>query len=148
MADPAIQALRAGPETLSSAAIPFRFEVTWRSLTRPLEPTRAPSSAIEKAISIPARTIHARRVSPPETEVREWEMVLPRTKRPVVAPPAVAPNFTVAAERSSGQRIALVGALVIAATITAVYWNGRGASQKSESAATTDMGSAGWIAEW
>ena len=36
MADPGTQALRNGPEVLSGAAIPFRFEVTWRSLTRPL----------------------------------------------------------------------------------------------------------------
>jgi hypothetical protein len=75
-------------------------------------------------------------------------MVLPRTKRPVVAPPVMPPNFAVAAERTSGRRIALGGALLVAAAITAVYWNGRGATQPSESAATTDMGSAGWIAEW
>ena len=73
MADSGLQALRPGPETLAGAAIPFRFEVTWRSLTRPL----GPNSARTEMISKPARRIPVR-----DAEAKEWEMVLPRMRRP------------------------------------------------------------------
>src|SRR4051812_41343063 len=39
--DSGIRALRNGPDSLSGAAIPFRFEVTWRSLAAPLHPSGA-----------------------------------------------------------------------------------------------------------
>jgi hypothetical protein len=44
MADSGFQALEADPETLSGGAIPFQFEVSWRSLTEPeIEPRKITS---------------------------------------------------------------------------------------------------------
>jgi Leucine-rich repeat (LRR) protein len=46
MADSGFPALEAEPESLSGGAIPFQFEVSWRSLTKPeLEPTESTSDA-------------------------------------------------------------------------------------------------------
>src|SRR5689334_16328587 len=83
MADPGMHALRPGPEILAGAAIPFRFEVTWRSLTRPLGMADPETNAITKP---PRRAAP----SPPQRnfDAKEWEMVLPRMKRPA-APPSV-----------------------------------------------------------
>ena len=77
-------------------------------------------------------------------------MVLPRTKRPVSLPSVTLspPDFAVAPERANRRWIVVGGALIIAAAITGVYWSGRAVSQASESATSTDMGSAGWISEW
>src|SRR5881628_555010 len=132
MADPGIQALRAGREMLTGAAIPFRFEVTWRSLTHALEPGRG--LPVSKTTSLPARRTPVR-----DTEAKEWEMVLPRMKhRAVLAPstgeaqaaPIPAPSFGVASEAGSRRRwIALAGVpLLIATGVAAVYWNGKGSS--------------------
>jgi len=155
MADPGVQA---GPQTLSGSAIPFRFEVTWRSLTRPLEPTK--SSSLVKTVNMPPRTIQARQSPARDAEAREWEMVLPRTKRPTPSFPASpqgiaapsqefavsAPGFALASERAGGKWIA-VGALVIAAAGAGIYWSGRSGPQ-AERVAATEMGGAGWISEW
>lgn len=136
MADPGIQALRAGPETLSGSPMPFRFEVTWRSLTRPLEPARA--SSLRHINELTARQRPAR-----DPEIREWEMVLPRTPRPITPP-----SFALAYERARGRWITLAGALTIAVAIAGVYWSRTAAPQASQRAAATDMGGAGWMAEW
>ena len=76
MADSSTEAYQVNPEILSEAAIPFRFEVTWRSLTEPSQP--APS---EPALPEAARQV-SRRAPGPAPEAREWEMILPRMKRP------------------------------------------------------------------
>ena len=158
MADAGVQA---GPQTISGSAVPFRFEFTWRSLTRSLEPTR-PSSLIKSA-NLPARSLPARQVSSHDIEAREWEMVLPRTRRPetrpsfVASPPEISaapnvavspPGFAVAPEPATGRWIALGGTLVIAVAVMGVYWTGWGARKSSESVAATEMGGAGWITEW
>src|SRR5882762_8560947 len=87
MADPRMQALPAGPDKLAGAAIPFRFEVTWRSLTRPLGPSSV------AAISKPVLRAPAR-----DAEAKEWEMVLPRMKRPAALAPSIVPPAHVAPE--------------------------------------------------
>src|SRR5260370_17637063 len=51
MADPGIQAFQAGSEILSGAPIPFRFELTWRSVTGPLRPT--PPDLPQHAVQAP-----------------------------------------------------------------------------------------------
>ena len=151
MADPAIQALRAGPESLAGSAIPFRFEVTWRSLTRPLEPTAASSSLA--VVNPPARRAPVR-----DVEAREWEMVLPRMRRRVtIAPPSVetqdapvsAPSFAVAVDRQWGPRWILLAGTPLLILAAAVYWGGQRRPAADEAAASTmEMGSAGWISEW
>src|ERR1700716_991468 len=92
MADPVIQA---GAEMLSGAPIPFRFEVTWNSLTRDLTPGALGTIA-------PPRPKPLR-----NADAREWEMVLPRMRRPTaLAPPAPkqlqpaveAPQFMIASD--------------------------------------------------
>src|ERR1044071_7022748 len=113
MADSEIQALRAGPEIVSGAALPFRFEITWRSVTRSLEPTGA--TAVTRISAPPVR-----RTPPRDTEAKEWEMVLPRMKKRVtavfpavmesVAAPVAAPSFALAADAAPSRfkRIVLV----------------------------------------
>src|SRR4029077_8936703 len=84
MADTGIQAFQASSESLSGAPIPFRFEVTWRSLTEPLKaapPDRANSKPLPFDTTASAGRLN-RRAPVRDTEPREWEMVLPRMKRP------------------------------------------------------------------
>jgi hypothetical protein len=155
MADPDIQALRAGPELISGAAIPFRFEITWRSLTRSLEPS-GPAS-LERIPVQPARRPPAR-----DAEAKEWEMVLPRMKRRVVMEavsaealegrPVAPPSFGLG-EAGGGSRnrwMAIGGvSLLILSGIAAFRWSGQTSSPGNETAASTmEMGSAGWVTEW
>jgi len=153
MADPETQALRPGPELVAGEAISFRFEVTWRSLTRSFEPTGV--VALQKTAIPPAR-----RPPPRDTEAKEWEMVLPRMKRRVAiapvapepreAPPVAAPNFALGTDRMPRSRwIAYVGApALVVAAIAVTYWNGRQPATPNESPAAMEMGSAGWVTEW
>src|SRR6266568_5081638 len=112
MADPGMRALQAGHEMLAGAAIPFRFEVTWRSLTRPLGPSSVAATS-KPVLRAPAR----------DAEAKEWEMVLPRMKRPAaLAPPArvapaptlAAPNFATASEHGSRRWTFLSAAALLA----------------------------------
>src|SRR6185295_4389976 len=152
MADAETQALSAGPELVAGAAIPFRFEVTWRSLTVSFEPTGV--VALQKTTLPPAR-----RSPPRDTEAKEWEMVLPRMKRrvaigpmapePQEARPVAAPSFALGTDRAPASRwIAYVGApALIMAALAAGYWNGRQPAA-TESSTALEMGSAGWVTEW
>ena len=135
MADSGLQAPRSGPEMLAGAAIPFRFEVTWRSLTQPLGPSSATA-----AIAKPARRVPVR-----DSEAKEWEMVLPRMKRRVGLAAAVgevrdvplpAPSFGVAAEGGSlaGLMVRAGIPLVIVIGIGWAYWGGQRAAPESEKA--------------
>src|SRR5439155_12856938 len=148
MANPGIQALRAGPEMLSGTAIPFRFDITWRSLTRPLAPTAA--SAVMKP---PNRRAPTAPVRSPVAEAKEWEMVLPRMKRPAaLAPPGAdtsvaAPSFGVTPDVLGGKRwILFAGAPVLILTVAVFLFGGKSAAPGASSA-TMEMGSAGWITE-
>src|ERR1700730_12839550 len=120
MADPGIQAFPASSDSLSGAPIPFRFEVTWRSLTDPLKPAPPDQSSTKPltfdTVSGAGRSI--RRAPARDAEAREWEMVLPRMRRPAALelttprePQLLAPpQFTMATEPGDLRRwIGLAG---------------------------------------
>jgi len=170
MADPGLQAPRSGPEMLAGAAIPFRFEVTWRSLTQPLGPSSATA-----AIAKPARRVPVR-----DSEAKEWEMVLPRMRRPAaveghqhskgmlrtsvsvntLAPPErvavpnfAAPTFAAAGGRTSRRWILPAAAAVLAPiALVALRWTEPKSVSPVEPGtailATKDMGGVGWMSEW
>jgi hypothetical protein len=157
MADPGIQAFQASSESLSGAPIPFRFEVTWRSLTEPLKPA-PPDQSNSKPLTFDTGSGRLSRPAPArDAEAREWEMVLPRMRRPAaVAPKAVpqpalllaAPQFSMAAEPNRLRRwIGLAGVVLLLAAGAAAYqWLRQGSSPTE--AAGMEMGGAGWITEW
>jgi hypothetical protein len=142
-------------ENLSGAPIPFRFEVTWRSLTEPLKP-----ASPDRSNSKPLQFDSSRRAPVRDAEAREWEMVLPRMRRPAgltlttprEAPLLLpAPQFGVAAELPYIRRwIGLAGVALLLAAGIAGY--GRLRERSSAEAATVvsgmEMGGAGWITEW
>jgi hypothetical protein len=150
MADPGMQASRS-PEILSGAPIPFRFELTWRSLTSALAPEAGASTQIPKPVQ---------RTPTRDTEAKEWEMVLPRMKRPAAAAveharpsreqiPLSTPSFGTANDRGSRRWLFLAcAALLLALAFATVRWT----EQRSSSAGTVspamEMGSAGWMSEW
>src|SRR5262249_47984289 len=155
MADPGTKALQAGPEMLAGVAIPFRFEVTWRSLTRPLGPSTA--TATSKAVlRAPAR----------DADAKEWEMVLPRMKRPAALAPSigptarvaseppvpslVAPSFASAAEHSSRRWTFPAAAALLAPLLWgAMRWTEQHVAPATDpAAAAREMGGAGWMSEW
>jgi hypothetical protein len=164
MAEPGIQAPESGPEIISGAAIPFRFEISWRSLTRPLEPTKSDGGS--PVMRGPAR----------DTEAREWEMVLPRMRRSAAqlgdrrpldlpgsvavekvrtlaqlpAPSLAVPHFATAADHSlPGRWLALAAALLLVALpFAAARWIEPRAKPPDEIALTTERGGAGWMSEW
>ena len=164
MADPGNQAFQSGSEILSDAPIPFQFEITWRSLTEQLKPT--PPDQSTSIVPIPAArglAISPLTRRPPvyDAEAREWEMVLPRMRRPAaVAPKAApqrplllaAPQFTMALESDRLRRwIGVAGVVLLLAAGAAGYKRlRRGSSPSAESMAVAgkEMGSAGWITEW
>ena len=166
MADSGIQLLRSGPEILSGAAIPFRFDVSWRSLTRSLSPTGA-----ARPVSKPMG-----RASTRDGEAKEWEMVLPRMKRPATlalsnAPIAElpasesgsgvsetsvrnesavsVPTFFTGAGRGSHRWWFLTGvALLLPLAFATVRWSGQRAPVIAGAAASSEMGASGWISQW
>jgi hypothetical protein len=151
MADPGIEAFQAGSEILSGAPIPFRFEVTWRSLTAPLKPTPPDLSPrpIQAPLPRPQRTRDA--------DAREWEMVLPKMRRPAALAPApprqlqpaiASPQFASVSEPTGRQPwvgLAII-AVVLAAGIAAYEW--RSPSKDSVAATSMEVGGSGWITEW
>src|SRR3981081_32322 len=114
MADPAIQAFQASSEILAGAPIPFRFEVTWSSLSLPLRPTPLDAESVSNSLS--------RRAPVMEAEPREWEMVLPRMRAPgargLAAPPGWEARvaflgFTTALEPARLRRLAPAAGLAL-----------------------------------
>jgi hypothetical protein len=147
MADPGTQALKNGPEILSGAAIPFRFEVTWRSLTRPLSPA---------GVAAPVSKL-SRRAPAADAEPKEWEMVLPRMQRPatgavrdavVPAEELTAPSFATTGERGSRRWMLVAAALLLPLAFAAVRWTGHSAPSDETAAAGAHVGGTGWISEW
>jgi hypothetical protein len=148
-----MQAVRTGPESLAGATIPFRFEVTWRSLTRPLGMAEP---------SAPAAIVPARRPAPARaSDAKEWEMVLPRMKRlapssanrrALAAPredaPLSTPSFVSGSERGPRRwMFPAAAALMIPVALLALRWTERSTRYETGPSAT-EMGSAGWITEW
>ena len=164
MADPGNQAFQPGSEILADALIPFRFEITWRSLTEPLKPT--PPEQSTSIVPIPAArglaiSPTSRRPPAYDAEAREWEMVLPRMRRPAAVPLKAAqqrllllaaPQFTMALESDRLRRwIGVAGVVLLLAAGAAAYQRLRhGSSPSAESMAVAgkEMGGAGWITEW
>ncbi|HTM48987.1 MAG TPA: hypothetical protein VL285_09915 [Bryobacteraceae bacterium] len=149
-----MQAFRTGPEILAGAAIPFRFEVTWRSLTRTLGMAEP---------SAPAATVPARRPAPARaSDAKEWEMVVPRMRRPALSPahrrelpapredaPLSTPSFVSEPERGPRRwMFPAAAALMIPVALLALRWTERSATRDETAPSATEMGSAGWITEW
>ncbi len=154
MADPGIQAFQASSESLSGAPIPFRFEVTWRSLTEPLKPAPPDQSNSNTGSGRLSRPAPAR-----DAEAREWEMVLPRMRRPAALAlttpreplQLAAPQFTMAAEPTQTRRwIGLAGVALLLVAGLAGYQRLRDHSSSEDSTVVSgmEMGGAGWITEW
>lgn len=155
MADPGTQAFQAGSEILSGAPIPFRFELSWRSLTRPLRPT--PPDLPQRAVQAPGAGSLNRRPPARDAEAREWEMVLPRMRRPAALAPAAprqlptavaSPQFA-SVSAPTGRRpwlgLAII-ALLLAAGMGA--YELRSPPPDSSAVSGMEMGGAGWITEW
>jgi hypothetical protein len=149
-----MDAFPASTENLSGAPIPFRFEVTWRSLTEPLKPA-SPDRSNSKPLAFDSSRVTPVR----DAEAREWEMVLPRMRRPAgltlttprEAPLLPAPQFAVAAEPAQTRRwIGLAGVVLLLAAGVAGYEGLRDRSSPESSSVVSgmEMGGAGWITEW
>jgi hypothetical protein len=162
MADPAIQAFQANSENLAGTPIPFRFEVTWSSLTRPLRPTPLDLVALgpgpPDSGSVASALSHA---APGEAEPREWEMVLPRMRRPMTLAPAeprepeptvAAPQFMTPTESTHPRWLTPVAgvALLFMLGSASYLWlrQESSASQESTVVSGTEMGGSGWMTEW
>jgi hypothetical protein len=89
MAEPGIRALETGSDTFPAAEISLRFELSWRSLTRPLRPTPLDFGVPVRLASCAAEELIAARAAVDRAEAREWELVVPRMIRPSTARPAV-----------------------------------------------------------
>jgi hypothetical protein len=137
MPDSGIQALQADPEVHPGAAVPFHFELSWRSLTNP-----------EGFKAELGRTSTDR--NPWET-VRPFVWPAPPAVEPV-APPMAGPSFAVATDQSPVRNrivLAACGFLLVTLGIAAV----RRMEQPSSPAAETrkapvQMGETGWLTEW
>lgn len=135
-------------EIPSEEAIPFRFEITWRSVTEPPKPT-----ALEAVAPV------SRREPGVNPEAREWEMILPRMKRPAALAgvtaeesgnpsPIAAPQFSFATESLPVPRwaiFALAGLLVVG--VGGYQWLRQDGGAVA-SAVGTEVGGTGWITEW
>ena len=159
MADSGIQAFQGGTDVPSAAPIPFRFEVTWNSITCSLSSTSfdlSPRQTVAPHTNLPPRRqpVH-------DADAREWEMVLPRMRRPEalataaprqLLPPIAAPQFMAAAEPAGGRRSIGIGAaiLLLAAGAAAYGWIGQRGSQSQDltTISGAEMSGAGWVTEW
>jgi hypothetical protein len=126
MPDSGIQALQAGPDVHLGAAVPFRFELSWRSLTQPEGLTVLPF-------------VKRRDISAPVTLGPRFQQ-LPE------------PSFAIAADQGSFHKRIVVGAvglLVVTLTYAAVHRRDQPTSAPAEThMATVEMGEAGWLTEW
>jgi hypothetical protein len=161
VADPAIQAFQANSEILAGAPIPFRFEVTWRSLTWPLRPTPLDQSTLTPRDPEFAASPLSRQAPGSEAEPREWEMVLPRMRRPVAVAPSAsekpvralaAPQFTTERESTYPRWFTPVAgiALLLMLGSASYLWlrQDRSAPQESPAVSGMEVGGSGWITEW
>jgi hypothetical protein len=138
-----MEAFPASSENLSGAPIPFRFEVTWRSLTEPLKP-----AAPDRSNSKPLPFELSRHAPARDAEAREWEMILPRMRRPagltLTTPrePLLlpAPQFAVAPEPTQMRRwIGLAGVALLMAAGVAGYQRLRDHSPPENSTVASGM---------
>ena len=152
MHDPGTYAFEVEPDGFSGAAIPFHFELSWRSLTGDERLAALTGPSMENG----GEPLLDNLVAPD----REPEPVLPfvRSREALVlpdmessAPPASGPTFATGADRGSLKNGIALGALILLLAILAI-----GAARQREQrpssdqtpAAAIEMGGAGWVAEW
>jgi hypothetical protein len=138
MHDSGIQALQADPGVDARAAVPFKFELSWRSLTQP-----------EVFTAGSGHTSTARSVLSTSADGALWGTVLPFVWQPDA--PA-SPSFAISADQSPVRNwIALgaIGFLVLTLGVAAVRRMQHPSSPLAETPrATVEMGEAGWLTEW
>jgi hypothetical protein len=151
MHDSGSEALQAEPGLISSAAIPFRFELSWHSLTQVDGSGAAITQSTETGESLAGSLLAG--------EWNQWERFLPSARRreilvpPVVEPTAPllpGPSFATAADRGSLRNWTVMAALAVL-LVTLVLGGARRREQAPPDetpAATINMGEAGWITEW
>jgi hypothetical protein len=151
MQDSGSEALQAEPELISSAAIPFRFELSWHSLTQ--------VDGLAAASAQSTETVESRAESLLAGEWNQWERFLPSGRRREIVVPPVAeptaptlpgPSFAIAPDHGSLRNWIALGALALL-LVTLVVGAARRREQASPDetpAATINMGEAGWITEW
>src|SRR5580704_1556287 len=145
MSDQKIQEFPADPDTLPGSAMPFRFELLWGSVTRPLTAVPGGVATSAKAEPEPVRVASVRREAPPilrrapvphevssAAETREFETVLQRLMPPpepvlASAPPPVKETpiaFAQFKEPSDSRRLTSImgAALCIALGAMGVLW--------------------------
>jgi hypothetical protein len=130
MADTATQAVQAEPDAFSGQLIPFRFVVTWQSLS----PHRGSAPAIQT-----------------ETQQQAFQAVIAECN-PTPVPPEVSPSFALVAKR--GFPIGVVLVLGVALVLGALRFsvmrgktNSPGASVEM-TGSMMDVGGTGWMSEW
>ncbi len=154
MADSGIRAH--GFETLPLTALPFRFELSWHSVTWSLSPTprdfRIPSSGDRAPEDLPAAQAPAN-----NADAREWEMVLPRLVRPVARPASPVAGLGITARPLTllGRLTRLAGLTLVSILFLALYRSMRPnfapvAAQPpaAQAGTSTKTGGSEWIAEW
>ena len=135
MPDSGIQASKSDKQVRPWTAVPFRFELSWRSLTQP-----------EMFGAEPGPSSTARSVLSSATDSGQLETVLPFVWQHGT------PSFATPTDPSrSRNRIALAacGFLVVTLAVAAVRRMEQPSSGSAEPPkATIEMGEAGWLTEW
>lgn len=151
------QALQADPDVAPGAAVPFQFELSWRSLTQPEAPS-APAVRIPE----PAQDSIAHRVLALATKGRQWMTTVLQfvRQRVTAASLSVEPqaqtlpglSFAITTDRASFRTWAALWAfalLLVTLAVAAVRRMEQPSAPPAETPkATVQMGEAGWIAEW
>jgi len=174
MSDLGIQGKR--DERVPDAALPFRFEVSWRSLTHGAEPSPAPMSKTsdgsiatgthpseflkeQRSVLPIANSRYTIELSPVEpvrhlVEAPDAGMAANCTELSPVEPvPHLLepPDSGIAANRTSSPKwgiLVICGLLSALALIAAVTIGRRSSSHEANPTLTTEMGGAGWLTEW
>jgi hypothetical protein len=149
MADPGIQVLETDPEFLSGSAIPFRFEISWLSLTEPAKSSGAPAKIPEAAAASRAETLSPIHWAPAQPVTSPKDTPAPASVENS-GPLVPAPSFASGAESRSPLKWIAVAAffLVVALVFAAARRIGQSSAPEEIPAAKIEMGEAGWTSEW
>ncbi len=152
MHDPGIHAFEAEPEGFSGAAIPFRFELSWRSLTGDERLAALVGRSMETGSEPLLNNLLAPDRKPLEPVLpfvlHREALVLPYGE--LSAPSLSEPTFRTGADRGSLRNGIALGALMLLLAILAIVSarQREHVSPDQTPAAAIEMGEAGWIAEW